>query len=395
MIGEILCGKNMKCLKNFPDNHFDALVTDPPYGLGIPPDPAQVMTHWLRKGYYAITGKRGGFMGADWDTFVPQPQFWRQALRVLKPGAQVLSFFGTRTYHWGVLAMQLAGFEIRDQLAWIYGQGWPKSRYLSKDPLLHPVISLEMSGYGTALKPSQEPIVLARKPLEGTIGHNVAKWKTGGLNIQGCLIPFQSERDYDNATWGRGTDITGGNYVGSCRPDGRTDIPANPQGRFPTNIILDQTAADQLDLSTGILKSGRPGLHGGQLDSPVFGKENRPVGTSMTGYGDMGGASRFFFVAKASQAERNEGLSQLLKNKHITVKPIQLMRYLIRLVTPPGGLILDTFAGSGTTGCAAEMERVKYVLIEQSRADCRIAEARCKHWHKMWLEENGQLSLFS
>src|SRR5690554_777317 len=170
MNGIVLHGDNLKKLKNYPDNYFHAVATDAPYGLGDAPDANQVMRDWIRRGFHKVKA-RGGIMDKSWDSFVPQPKFWKEVYRVLRPGAYVLSFFGTQTYDWGVMAMRMAGFEIQDSLYWHYGQGWPKNKHLG--PALEMPWAKDWEGWGSALKPATEPIVLARKPLDGTLTHNI------------------------------------------------------------------------------------------------------------------------------------------------------------------------------------------------------------------------------
>lgn len=440
-----ILGDNIEELKKLPDNSVDAIVTDAPYGLGKEPDAAAMLSEWLSNGFMAVEG--GGFMGKKWDSFVPQPVFWKEVIRVLKPGAHVLCFFGTRTYDWGVMAMRLAGFEIRDQVQWLYGSGFPKSLNISKaidktagatrevvGKREHPTLkdktkvdrqdnnsfhgdnpikdewditapategAKKWDGWGSALKPANEPIVLARKPLEKnlSISENVLKWGTGGINIDACRIGFSSEKDKKSATFGRGTDIMGGNYVGGVHGDGRTNIPPDDLGRFPANILLDEEAAAFLDNQSGNLTSGVPsgkrntegGYHGNFGEIPV------------TGYGDTGGASRFFYVAKASRAERNKGLEDFEKktvnwssgtqnpgsfqsegtdrnvqNFHPTVKPIKLMQYLVRMITPEGGICMDPFSGSGTTGIACAIDSVEFMGVDNVPEYVVISNARIK-----------------
>jgi len=225
---KVINGDNIEVLKTYPDNYFDSIVTDPPYGLGKEPNPNELLKDWIEKGYHEIQGK--GFMGKEWDAFVPQPNFWKEVFRVLKPGGHVLAFYGTRTYDWGVMAMRFAGFEVRDCIQWLYGSGFPKSHNIGKsvDKLKGNERKLvgegksgktakafnlneqqreagtgilagqyeitkgnsEWEGWGSALKPANEPIVLARKPLEKglSIAENVLKWGTGGINIDGCRV---------------------------------------------------------------------------------------------------------------------------------------------------------------------------------------------------------------
>lgn len=433
---KILKGDNIELLKGYPDSYFDSVVTDCPYGLGKEPDAEKLLQDWINHGYHEIKGK--GFMGKSWDAFVPQPLFWKEIYRVLKPGGYVLGFFGTRTYDWGTLAIRLAGFEIRDMICWHYGSGFPKSLDISKaidkyfkadrkvigtskngsstgsivttgSGTLKKVFDIteaatEAAGFGTALKPATEPIVVARKPLCGTVAENYLKHGTGGINLGDCLIDFESEADYKSATYGTGTNIIGGNYVGSKLSDGRKNIEANPKGRFPANVIFDEYMGAVLDEQTGELSSGKPrGVRAPKLKG-IYGA--MAGGQDITGFGDTGGASRFFYCAKPSQFERNAGCDHLTpiktndgrsiesdnafqrgknerNNSHTTVKPISLMRYLQRLVTPKGGKCLDPFAGSGTSGCSAMFEDIGEIVLMEIDDDgtyIPIIEARTKYW---------------
>jgi len=405
-------GDNLDILKKFPDESIDSVVTDPPYGLSREPDMREVLEHWIAGDDYTHRGR--GFMGKAWDSFVPGPALWREVYRVLKPGAHVLSFFGTRTYDMGVLAMRIAGFEIRDQIDWIYGSGFPKSLDFAADTVEtlkqgRRVIKAEFEnhpqaeGYGTALKPAHEPIVLARKPLAGTVSANVLEHGTGGLAIDACRIGDKG-----------GTRAVGpapnNNNVFGQNMGGQAYEPAG--GRWPANVLFNGEAAALLDVQSGNLKGGtavrRNNTRGGVANIV---KAHAP-GTPDLGYGDSGGASRFFYVAKPSTREREAGCEHLRKasagemtggreegsagldnpragagrksegraNVHPTVKPIELMRYLVRLVTPPGGLVLDPFAGSGTTLCAAALERRKFIGCEINSEYCEIAKARIAYW---------------
>lgn len=415
---EVINSDNITALKNYPDNYFDSIVTDPPYGLGKEPDANQLMKDWIEKGYYEIKGT--GFMGKEWDAFVPQPLFWKEVFRVLKPGGHCLAFYGTRTYDWGVMAMRFAGFEVRDCIQWLYGSGFPKShnigkaidkiegnqreiigenKYASRRPnpmngqtymmnetswdcsknLMETKGNTEWEGWGSALKPANEPIVLARKPLEKglSIAENVLKWGTGGINIDGCRIGFTD--DVNMAATQKTNNLSKVKFFDNYRNDLQIPIETyKSNGRFPANIILDEKAAEILDEQSGVLKSGKmTSNHNRTTDgSPngIYGKFdiNHPLAET---YGDSGGASRFFYVAKASKSERNNGLEN---NFHPTVKPIKLMQYLVRLITPPNGIVLDPFCGSGTTGIACKLEGFEFVGIEQDAEYCKIAEARIK-----------------
>lgn len=353
----LFCADNLKTLKSLPDSSIDSVVTDPPYGLK--------------------------FMGKKWDYDVPSVELWQEVFRVLKPGGHLLSFGGTRTYHRMVVAIEDAGFEIRDQLQWIYGSGFPKSLNVSKaidkeagvertefvidkdflrrNPgkkvdgidrkkeysgtefkegedaakrfLPATISAKQWQGFGTALKPANEPIVLARKPLEKglTVAQNVLKWGTGAINVDGCRVGSDKIEK-----GGAGRSVANSvNYYNSLKP---TDDKEFVDGRWPANVLLDEDAAEALDEQT---------------------QEKNPT-------------SRFFYVAKASKRERGEG------NNHPTVKPIKLMRYLCKLITPPKAVVLDPFMGSGSTGVAALLENFDFVGIEIDSNYFEIAEKRIR-----------------
>lgn len=326
---KLLLGDNLVLLRELPDNSVDSVVTDPPYGFK--------------------------FMGKKWDYDVPTTEIWKEVLRVLKPGGHLLAFGGTRTYHRLVVNIEDAGFEIRDQLQWLYGQGFPKSLNVGKEVEAY-------EGWGTALKPANEPIVLARKPLsEKTVVANVLKWGTGGINVDGCRIP-SDEKSYMR--------------VRTCDPQTKSwkntsaIIQSTPSddGRFPSNLLLDETAAEMLDEQSGILHShggGTTNSEGYKPGQTHFGMRGQKIPK-----GDSGGASRFFYVAKTSKRERGEG------NIHPTVKPIKLMSYLCRLITPPNGIVLDPFMGSGSTGIAAKNEGLYFIGMEIDAGYFEIAEKR-------------------
>jgi site-specific DNA-methyltransferase (adenine-specific) len=404
---KVYVGNNIDVLKTFPDNSIDSIVTDPPYGLGKEPDAVALLQDWITTGYHEVKGK--GFMGKEWDAFVPQPIFWKECYRVLKHGGHVLSFAGTRTYDWMVLGLRLAGFEIRDQLAWIYGSGFPKStnvsiqidkklgamghrgkasqafvvgtqraedgKELEKSIEVEPHKGItdqakQWQGWGTALKPALEPIVMARKPLDGTVADNVLKHGVGGINIDGCrvgdeVIPEHISGD-TSLMGGLKGDNTNGGYISKQHT-----------GRFPANVIHDGS-----DEVVALFPESNGG-HAPKLSkgNPFGGDNNQP--RDEVYFNDNGSASRFFYTAKASQTERNWGLDGFesdtqRKNIHPTVKPIDLMRYLVRLVTPKGGVCLDPFLGSGTTAVACKSEKFDYIGIELSQEYADIAEARIK-----------------
>ena len=389
----IIHGDCLRELKLMADNSVDSIVTDPPYGLS--------------------------FMGKKWDYDVPSVEIWREALRVLKPGGHLLSFGGTRTYHRLVCNIEDAGFEIRDQIMWLYGSGFPKSTDVSKridkeagaerevvgiNPSSRPNSKMKGSkgfdgdleseesagvqtitapstdeakqwqGWGSALKPANEPIVVARKPLEKglTLAANVLKYGTGALNIDASRIGFTSEADRKAAAvHNAGSSASGSlNWNAGDKQESSKEYRLQ-DGRWPANVLLDEEAAAALDEQSGTLVSKwgkQKTKHDGE--SSMFGLA---VPDSVNKFaGDSGGASRFFYVAKASKRERGEG------NAHPTVKPIKLMEYLIKLVTPSLGKVLDPFAGSGTTLIAAIKNDYAFIGIERESEYVQIIRARIK-----------------
>ena len=521
---KVFNGNNIDLLKDYPDNYFDSVVTDPPYGLGKEPNAAELMKDWIEHGYHEISGS--GFMGKEWDAFVPQPIFWKEVFRVLKPGGHVLSFFGTRTYDWGVMSMRFAGFEVRDCIQWLYGSGFPKSHNISKaldklegaerevigkkergsveeakergagflsDPAnrnntkqfgygteLITAPSTESAkqwdGWGSALKPANEPIVLARKPLEKglSIAENILKWGVGGINIDASRIGLTDKDNKDNGrVINRNIRESEDGWGMQDNKADKVEVLSN-QGRFPANIILTHhedcecKGTKKVKPSNG---SGKASEKGGGFSKGMFGDgtsdnigggftdadgneivenwdchEDCPIrildeqsGVKATtrhmsysrGGGDfidgilnqkekswfkseVGGASRFFYVAKASKAERNKGLEIFedkfsasaefrpnhmekaiegdsgnpygrwtpVKNFHPTVKPIKLMQYLVKMITPPNGIVLDPFCGSGTTGIACKLDGFQFVGLEQDAEYSKIAEARIENYIK-------------
>jgi len=411
----LYCGKCEAVMRELTADFFRSIVTDPPYEIS--------------------------FMGAKWDGtgIAYSVPMWAEVLRVLRPGGHVLSFGGTRTYHRMACAIEDAGFEIRDMCQWNYATGFPKALDAAKaiDAQLKtpgeivtehdgtfginkrrlelghrpndvkPGVSRkpgsaeaeQWQGWKTALKPANEPICLARKPLsEKNIAQNLLKWGTGCLNIDGCRIETEERLSFGSR------EIGDGIKYGKCKPT--TDGIQNALGRYPSNVIIDEQVAAQLDDANPATtsaggKSGHDGAYGGGYREDHYGDEK-------PGFGDKGGPSRYYFCAKASKAERNAGLEHLAArskvfngqsaepskdmkdvetrfttqpspNDHPTVKPIKLMRYLCRMVTPPDGVLLDPFCGSGSTLVAAVHEGFCAVGIDADEHSLEIAKGRIEH----------------
>jgi DNA modification methylase len=523
MTYQILKGNSLDLLPTLADNSIDAIVTDPPYGLGNPdPDYIIKAIQLWASGDRAHIPEGKGFMGKSWDSFVPPPAIWDECLRVLKPGGHLLAFAGTRTYDLMGISIRMAGFEIRDSIGWVYGSGFPKSLDVSKaidkgtgenkqrqlrfvnwmrtsgltankcDQILKQVgaisptsshsihyfnegqpqiatadtfdifrpylpevpeeierlvaertgiewtayknrevvgqkewsnsanhfvpgenhanrVNLDITapstteakqwqGWGTALKPALEPIVVARKPLIGTVAENVLTHGTGGLNIDASRIGSET-RTQTITEKGFGQNFMDDNW----QPSGNS-YDKTVQGRWPANLILDEQAAMLVDEQSGTSKSPKTYVRGvGTLEGErvAYANIGEVAGTESKNYGDTGGASRFFYVAKASKRDRNEGLEDLpdhewrddgaaipqrndrpflpSKNHHPTVKPTALMQYLVKLITPPGGTVLDPFTGSGSTGKAAILEGFDFIGIELTEDYWPIIEGRLKH----------------
>lgn len=434
-------GDCVETMRGMADASVDSIVTDPPYGLG--------------------------FMGKKWDVGTPAVDVFVECLRVLKPGGHLLAFGGTRTSHRLVCAIEDAGFEIRDTIAWVYGSGFPKSQNVSKaidkaagaertevrgvkpghesfagrgtsgvkrdggsqggeggfhrpwmededkanayhqDFAPATEAAAQWDGWGTALKPAMEPICVARKPLAGTVAANVTEHGTGALNIDGCRVSTEGEViSTPQSTYGNREGVVGtgamlhGSSDERMREAQRASVErANTLGRWPANLIHD--GSDEVleafpESKDGVaVKSNTPK---GKVTGYVFqlGNTGKDVG-----YGGAGSAARFFYCAKASRKDRNEGCEALderplnwssgtqspgtfqaegthkaARNNHPTVKPTELMRYLCRLVTPPGGVVLDPFMGSGSTGKAAVLEGFRFVGCEVDADYIAIARAR-------------------
>lgn len=318
---KLIHGDCLEELDWIPNNSIDSIVTDPPYGLS--------------------------FMGKKWDSDVPSVDIWRECLRVLKPGGHVLSFAGTRTYHRMAVAIEDAGFEIRDQIGWVYGSGFPKSH--------------NGEWGGTALKPAWEPIVLARKPLIGTVEANWQEHGTGGLNIDGCRVGdgVRYNPPAHNKVGGNSYNMS---VVGMPEDASGTTVT----GRWPANLIHD--GSDEV-VSVFPSAQGQQGATGKRKQGAVYGTVDQGI-AGIHPRGDTGSAARFFYCAKASKADRGD------VNTHPTVKPTDLMRYLCRLITPSGGIVFDPFMGSGSTGKAAFAEGFRFIGIEREAAYMKIAQAR-------------------
>lgn len=467
---KILTGDCLEVMRTLEENSVDAVVTDPPYGwhfMGKAWDDANIMK-------LAIQGKRPGetYIGADgierktrnqtaeaagkYDlslsanhTFELWTAGWaKEAFRILKPGGHMLVFCGPRTYHRMASGVEDAGFEIRDQLQWLFGSGFPKSHNISKaidksagaerevginlnvkgrsdnrtagqvkaagnaaiisndDSVTAPATpdAIKYEGWGTALKPANEPIVLARKPLsEKTVALNVLKWGCGAINIDGSRIGSETRFNPQKDT----TAWHGNSWSG--KPQQSNGEIKTVQGRWPANVIFDEEAALMLDEQTsGIHGAGSQRNEGTAEQTANGGITSYQLGQNPRNgmrFGDSGGASRFFYCAKASKSERNKGLENEKKekqgarpnsqdetgkfpdhdhrpsggNNHPTVKPVKLIEYLCRLITPPGGLILDPFVGSGTCGVAAKNLGFNFIGIEMNPEYVAIAKKRIAH----------------
>lgn len=358
-------GDSRDVLKGFADESIDSAVCDPPYAL------VSIGKRFgAENAAPAKSGKTGayarasaGFMGQRWDTGETSfdPDFWAEVLRVLKPGAHLIAFSGTRTYHRMVCAIEDAGFEIRDQIGWLYGSGFPKSHNQSG----------EWEGWGSALKPAWEPIVLARKPLIGTIAANLEAHGTGALNIDACRIGVGEggDRKGEESAARRYTDEGVTNFAPTPGPRG-----GDAKGRWPANVTHDgseEVVAAFPETASGQMKAGtrRAAQDGpGSVCYGTYGGDATRADTP----GDSGSAARFFYSAKADAADR-------CGSKHPTVKPIDLMAYLCRLVTRPGGTVLDPFAGSGSTGMACLREGFDCILIEREAQYVADIHRRLQH----------------
>ena len=323
---ELHHGNCLDILRTMPDASIDAVVTDPPYGLS--------------------------FMGKKWDYDVPGVEIWEQCLRVLKPGGYLLAFAGTRTQHRMAVRIEDAGFEIRDMIAWMYGSGFPKSHNLQGD----------RQGWGTALKPAMEPITMARKPFKGTVADNVQLYGTGAINIDGCRIACDDgfEKAWDKPI---STNISakGGKFI-SEGVQHQVDLSDyKPFGRWPANVLHDGCE----DVLRGMGEAAR------FFYTPKACKEDRDDGCEMMEPRQYSHDGRDTPIENAYQRNESEA-----RNFHPTVKPTDLMRYLCRMVTPPGGIVLDPFTGSGSTGRGAVLEGFRFIGCEMDADYIEIAKAR-------------------
>jgi hypothetical protein len=470
-------GDCLDVLAGIPDCSIDSIVTDPPYGLAEL-SAATVLTAiaaWMSGDRTHVPDGPGGFMGREWDRFVPPPGVWDECMRVLKPGGHLLSFAGSRTVDLMTLSVRIAGFEIRDGIDWIFAAGFPKSLNVAKaidkaagaqrqvtargEPLKRmipgatqnrtgswvkddgreyvPAVTgpatedaVRWEGWGTALRPSHEPIVVARKPFPGTVAANVLEHGTGALNIDGCRVggggyDAPGDRGHENAR-SRQMDfgMTAGKahdegrwppnvvftHAPGCEPAGTREVPSNARSRkkpagsakFPGaygELVNDQDRAygnpgtaevvetwdcapgcpvAELDAQSGVLTSGaNPARRGSGKFRDAYGEFAGQQECTAHRGADTGSASRFFpafrWQAKAPASERPrlpDGTA------HPTVKPLELMRWLVRLVTPPGGTVGDFFAGSGTTGEACVIEGFNCILAEEDPASAELIKAR-------------------
>lgn len=415
MTAKIICGDSREILRQIPSNHFHGCVTDPPYELlsiskrfgGANAAPAK----FGRDGRYSRQSR--GFMGKQWDaTGVPKsPEFWAEVLRVLRPGAYVLAFGGTRSYHRQTCAMEDAGFIIQDCFNWLYGTGMPKSQDISADmdrlegetpeiveecgrrvKRYKTANARKWEGWGTAVTPCHEPIVLAQKPLrERSIALNVLQWGTGALNVSACEVGPKQWRD-------RNAGPLGEYFRGAVDPSGQRF-----GGRYPGNLLLGHSpdcSADtcvhycpmfHLRATHGETRSSGGGMKGFSAGVGPFGSSAIGNISDRSGLGDVGGVDRYFpqfrftepdfpamYCPKPSQRERHRAG----QNTHATVKPLELIKWLCRLIIPPGGIVLDPFGGSGTTALAAEMCGFDSVTIELERESAEIAAARVAEYRR-------------
>lgn len=388
-------GDCLEVLPTLPADSFDSCVTDPPYHLTSIVKrfgkPGSVPAKVGETGAYARASR--GFMGQQWDggDIAFRPETWAAVLRALKPGAHLAAFGGTRTFHRMMVAIEDAGFELRDTLMWVYGTGFPKSHNQHG----------EWEGWGTAYKPAWEPIAVFRKPLIGTVAENLAQYGTGAINIDGCRVPSEGGRTRtgEESQDRRYTKAGSTNFSALPGPRGGGAL-----GRWPANLLHDGSEDVLAAFPAAPGQQGRAKTDDTKKTNIVYGKFARNDVKHPEPRGDEGSAARFFYCAKASRADREDGCDSLplpaggmvsetsgqhitrrdggapglVRNPHPTVKPTPLMQWLCRSVTRPGGRILDPFTGSGSTGRGAVLEGFHFVGIEQAAAYANIAEARIR-----------------
>ena len=351
-------------MKEMEDNSIDFIVTDPPYGIS--------------------------FMSKKWDQQIPPPEYWKEMLRICKPGSYMACAGLPRMMHRLTSIVEDSGWVIRDMIIQIFGSGFPKSNNFGKK------LGEPWSGYGTALKPAWEGWTLAMKPLDGTFAHNAEKWGVGGINIDASRVQTKPRETHSDG------NHTGNNKIYGKIGEGFQGNGAN--ARWPANLILSEESAEELDKMTGVLKgsSGRKQIH--TKDTSDIYQSGLKTNDKIVGYDECGGASRFFYCAKASSSERNKGLEGMplkegkrtlsggvmkgneehgshklekRQNTHPTVKPIALMKYIITLLAPPGNPIcLDMFMGSGSTGVACKELSISFIGIEKEKEYVEIATKR-------------------
>jgi len=369
MCEQIILGDCLAVLKTLPDNSIDSIITDPPYGLSEQPDIVEIMSHWV-KGEYVSPNFSGGFMGHSWDSFVPAPDIWKECFRVLKPGGTALVFAGSRTQDLMTVSLRFGGFQIIDTFMWLFGSGTPhaidisdKLRQSNKEELAD-----LFEGWKTKnVKPAYNPIVLASKPNDGTYMANAIKWGVSGFCINGCLVPLTTEDRSQVRTLNQSKkkEING---WGMNQNSERIAQVVKPEGRFPSNVIHDGSVevinifpkTKSGKMKSGTVRKNRSGYAG-----------DMPEKTGKETIGDSGSASRFFYCARASKKEKG------INNSHPTVKPLSLIKYLCNLTkTPTGGIVLDPFAGSGTTGLACRETGRPFILIEREKEYVDIIKKR-------------------
>lgn len=469
-------GKVTDYTREIPDNTYDAVFSDPPYSLGKDPDPVALLSAWLQNGEYDW-GR--GFMGKDWDG-IPGPETWRELLRVTKPGGYLAVFGGTRTEDWLSVACRLGGWQRFDRIEWVYSSGFPKSHNISKaidkaagvtgkwgdyktkdhakkrkpgNERMHdgyqrpwrdnpdaedrqarqylPAAELAKSwdGYGTALAPSHEPIILFRKPTDGTYANNAETWGCGGLNIEGSRIPIT-----DNAIMARNNKYGSNGWKNSSGGPNSAAINGNPSGRWPKNLIIDGSdEVNALFPQTGISRGGRKKSTKNGVALKLGQDISAEAARGDPGYGDQGSAARFFYQAKASPSERHAGLDDIpaaqrdhsrnadqpsqnngdgnpynrgaaiVKNSHPTVKPLELCEYIAYLLLPPPAYrstarILIPFAGSGSEAIGAMLADWENIdAVELLAEHLEIARLRAVYWEEQkraFDRASSQLSLF-